>query len=72
MLLRLVSVKQNVLTADSIDAFDATPVIDLRPFILPDAPGKELKVPDWTGRTMRSELSWPKCPRVDDFGVVTA
>ena len=50
---KILSVEKNVLTVDSIDAFDATPVIDLKPFIPPDAPGKELKVPDWTGRMRR-------------------
>ena len=47
---KILAVEQNVIAVDRIDAFDATPVIDLKPFIPPDAPRKDIKVPDWTGR----------------------
>lgn len=48
-LAKVVSVKDNVLEIDQIDAFDGTPVLDLKPY----APGldtaKDVKVPDWAG-----------------------
>ena len=45
---KIVSVEGNVITVDSIDAFDATPVIDLKPFIPQDAPApQDVRVPDW-------------------------
>ncbi|MDY0165128.1 MAG: tRNA (N6-threonylcarbamoyladenosine(37)-N6)-methyltransferase TrmO [Thermoguttaceae bacterium] len=47
-LCKIVSVKDNVVEVENIDAFDGTPVLDLKPF----APGldsaKGFKVPDWT------------------------
>ena len=52
---KILSVEKNVLTVDGIDAFDATPVIDLKPFIPPDAPRINIKVPDWTGKMKRDE-----------------
>ena len=47
---RIVSVKGNVIDVDQIDAFDATPIIDLKPFIPPDAPMEGVKVPAWGAR----------------------
>ena len=44
---RIVSVKGNLVHVDQIDAFDATPIIDLKPLIPPDAPTGEIKVPSW-------------------------
>ena len=44
---KIVSVTGNVLTVDKIDAFDGTPVIDLKPFIPPDAPRQGVSVPGW-------------------------
>ena len=47
-LCKIVSVKDNVVEIEKIDAFDGTPVLDLKPF----APGQDsaggVKVPDWT------------------------
>ncbi len=47
-LCKLVSVEGRVIEVERIDAFDGTPVLDLKPF----APGldqvQEVKVPDWT------------------------
>ena len=47
-LCKLVSVEGRVIEVESIDAFDGTPVLDLKPF----APGldlvQEVRVPDWT------------------------
>ncbi len=47
---KIVSVKENVVTIDGIDAFDGTPVIDLKPVIPPDIQFEDLRVPEWTGR----------------------
>jgi tRNA (adenine37-N6)-methyltransferase len=44
---KIVSVAGAVLTVDTIDAFDGTPVIDLKPFIPPDAPAGGIRVPAW-------------------------
>jgi tRNA-Thr(GGU) m(6)t(6)A37 methyltransferase TsaA len=47
---RILSVRGNLVTLDDLDAFDATPVLDLKPFIPPDASRQELQVPDWARR----------------------
>lgn len=47
---RVVSVEGCVVTVDALDAFDATPVLDLKPLIAPDHPASDLKVPDWARR----------------------
>lgn len=46
---RILSVQGNLVNVDQIDAFDATPIIDLKPFIPPDAPTEGVKVPAWAG-----------------------
>ncbi|MCP5521771.1 MAG: tRNA (N6-threonylcarbamoyladenosine(37)-N6)-methyltransferase TrmO [Verrucomicrobiales bacterium] len=46
---RILSVEGSVVTVDALDAFDQTPVLDLKPFIPPDNPVKNLKVPAWAG-----------------------
>ena len=52
---KILAVEKNVVAVDRIDAFDATPVIDLKPFIPPDAPRNNIQVPDWTGRMRPDE-----------------
>lgn len=47
---KIVSVQENLVTLDSLDAFDATPVLDLKPFIPPDAPTQGVRVPAWARR----------------------
>ena len=44
---QLVSVKGSLVQVDNLDAFDGTPVLDLKPFIPPDAPTREVRVPAW-------------------------
>ncbi len=44
---KLVSVKGNQVHVESLDAFDGTPVLDLKPFIPSDAPTREGRVPAW-------------------------
>ena len=47
-LCRVVSVKGNDIEIESIDAFDQTPVIDIKPYIQRlDRPQAELKAPGW-------------------------
>lgn len=46
---RVLSVKGNLVAVDEIDAFDATPVLDLKPFIPSDAPTEGVRAPDWAG-----------------------
>lgn len=49
-LCKIVSVHDNVVEVDKLDAFDGTPVLDLKPF----APGLDsaagVKTPAWTGK----------------------
>ena len=44
---KILSVQGNLIHLDGLDAFDATPVLDLKPFIPPDAPMQEVRVPAW-------------------------
>lgn len=44
---RILKIEGNVISIDSIDAFDSTPVIDLKPFVPRDAPTKDVRVPEW-------------------------
>lgn len=44
---KLLAVEGNVVIVDNLDAFDATPVLDLKPFIPPDAPTHDVRVPAW-------------------------
>ncbi|MBL7140993.1 MAG: tRNA (N6-threonylcarbamoyladenosine(37)-N6)-methyltransferase TrmO [Planctomycetes bacterium] len=44
---KIVSVEGSVVTVDKIDAFDGTPVLDLKPFTPPDEPREGVRVPDW-------------------------
>lgn len=45
---RIVSVEGNLVNLEGIDAFDGTPVLDLKPLIPPDAPeADKIRVPDW-------------------------
>jgi len=46
---KILSVQGSVVTVDDLDAFDATPILDLKPFIPPDAPTKDVRVPAWAG-----------------------
>lgn len=44
----LVGIEDNIIYLDEIDAFDGTPVIDIKPYIPSDAPpSPEIKVPKW-------------------------
>ena len=44
---KILSVQGNLVTLDELDALDATPVLDLKPFIPPDALMQDVRVPAW-------------------------
>lgn len=47
-LCRILSVKAGVVQIDKIDAFDDTPILDLKPYIAGiDNPTKSVRIPDW-------------------------
>ncbi|MCA9258194.1 MAG: tRNA (N6-threonylcarbamoyladenosine(37)-N6)-methyltransferase TrmO [Planctomycetales bacterium] len=45
---KILAVEENAVVVDQIDAFDGTPLLDLKPFIPPDAPREGVRTPDWT------------------------
>jgi tRNA-Thr(GGU) m(6)t(6)A37 methyltransferase TsaA len=47
---KIISIKGDLVTVDNLDAYDATPILDLKPFIPPDAPAKNVRVPSWARR----------------------
>jgi tRNA-Thr(GGU) m(6)t(6)A37 methyltransferase TsaA len=47
-LCKIVSVKDNVVEIDKIDAFEGTPVLDLKPYTPGNDRAMKVKVPDWT------------------------
>lgn len=49
-LCRITAVEGSVVRVDAIDAFDGTPVLDLKPFTPADAATGDVRVPDWARR----------------------
>jgi tRNA-Thr(GGU) m(6)t(6)A37 methyltransferase TsaA len=49
-LCKLASVKDNVIEVEQIDAFDGTPVLDIKPFIPGHDSASDASVPDWVER----------------------
>ena len=50
-LCRVGGTRGNVIEIGGVDAFDQTPVIDIKPFAPgSDAPHESVNVPDWAGR----------------------
>ena len=47
---RILGVEAGRVRLDAIDAFDGTPVLDLKPFTPADAPTQGVRVPDWARR----------------------
>jgi len=47
---KIVSIEGHTVTVDNIDAFDGTPVLDLKPAVGKDFPRQDFRVPTWTGR----------------------
>lgn len=52
-LCEIVSVKANVVEVSKIDAFDGTPLIDIKPFIPGYDTADEAKLPDWLQRSRK-------------------
>ena len=52
---RIVSITGTFVQLEALDAFDGTPVLDLKPFTPADAPSKDVKVPDWAKRGPSSQ-----------------
>lgn len=50
-LCKIISVKDNVIEVDRIDALDGTPVLDLKPFTPGNDAASDVKVPDWAKPT---------------------
>ena len=44
---RIVAVEKNRVQVAEIDAFDHTPIVDLKPFIPADNPTQDIRLPDW-------------------------
>lgn len=49
-LCRIASIEGSVLRVEGLDAFDGTPVLDLKPYTPADAPSGDVRVPDWARR----------------------
>ena len=47
---KILGVEKNRVQVAEIDAFDNTPLVDLKPFIPPDAPTQDVRVPAWAGK----------------------
>ena len=52
-LCKIVAVKENVVELEKIDAFDGTPVLDMKPFLPGYDTVDDARVPDWVGRVRR-------------------
>jgi tRNA-Thr(GGU) m(6)t(6)A37 methyltransferase TsaA len=58
-LVELVRVEGNVLTVRGLDAFDGTPVLDVKPFDFWDS-AKDVKVPKWWTKLEKEKHESPK------------
>jgi tRNA-Thr(GGU) m(6)t(6)A37 methyltransferase TsaA len=57
-MVELVKVEGNVLTVRGLDAFDKTPILDIKPFDFWDTP-KEAKVPQWWTKMEKEKAQKP-------------
>lgn len=46
-LCKVVSVKDNVIEVEKIDAFEGTPVLDIKPYAPGQDSAKDVRVPEW-------------------------
>lgn len=60
---RILGVEGNRVRIDEIDAFDHTPLVDLKPFIPADAPAQGVRVPAWAGKPEAAPPGPDKDPR---------
>ena len=44
---KILSIKDNLITIDGIDAYDGSPVIDIKCYIPDEPPKEEIKTPSW-------------------------
>ena len=49
-LCRVVTVKENVIEIEKTDAFDGTPVLDIKPYLPGYDTTEDARMPDWVGR----------------------
>ncbi len=56
-LCKVVSVDDNVVEVEKIDAFDGTPVLDIKPFIPGYDSTPDAKIPDWLARAGKKRKS---------------
>jgi tRNA-Thr(GGU) m(6)t(6)A37 methyltransferase TsaA len=56
---RLLGVEDNVITVQGLDAFDGTPVLDIKPFDFWDTT-KDVKVPEWWMKLERERMKRKK------------
>ena len=61
---RILAVEGNRVQVEAIDAFDHTPIIDLKPFIPLDNPTQGIRVPDWARKA--EEEKPPPTPAKDE------
>jgi tRNA-Thr(GGU) m(6)t(6)A37 methyltransferase TsaA len=47
---KILGVEKSRIQVAEIDAFDRTPLVDLKPFIPLDAPSRDVRVPAWAGK----------------------
>ena len=52
---RIVEVGKGRVQVAEIDAFDHTPIVDLKPFIPADSPTQDVRMPDWAPRPPAAE-----------------
>ena len=49
-LCKIVAVKDNVIEIEKNDAFDGTPVLDIKPYLPGYDTSEDIKIPEWVGR----------------------
>jgi tRNA-Thr(GGU) m(6)t(6)A37 methyltransferase TsaA len=59
-LCKVVSVRDNVVEVEEIDAFDGTPVLDIKPFLPGNDSTADATAPDWVGRGREQRPSKPE------------
>jgi tRNA-Thr(GGU) m(6)t(6)A37 methyltransferase TsaA len=59
-LCKIVAVKENVVEVEKIDAFDGTPVIDIKPYLPGYDTADDAKVPEWLERAFEKRAAQEK------------
>jgi len=63
-LCKIIAVKENVVEVEKIDAFDGTPVIDIKPFIPGYDTADDAKVPEWLEKGLKKRLAKERANQV--------